>query len=84
MYQFLVGPLEMALRCALSIFLGKVGAAFLSCESLGLVFIGTGRQGVTWLVASGGGVVDDILWWQLGKRVKWRCIAPFTAISGWR
>ena len=69
-YQFPVGPLVMVLHCALSSCFGKSGAAFWSYGSLGMVFIRTSRQGVPRLSASGGWVVDDVLWWQLGERVE--------------
>ena len=76
LYQFPVGPLVMALLCALSSCFGKGGALFWSYGSLVLLFSMTGRQGVPWLAASGGGVVDDVFWWQLGERVAMvlRCV----------
>ena len=60
----------MALRCALSSYFSKGDAAFWSYGSLGLVFSGTGRRGIPRLAASGGGVVDEVLCWQLGNRLE--------------
>ena len=68
-YKFPIEPLAMALCCALSSCFGNGGAAFWRYGSLGVLFSGTGYQGVPRLVASGGGVVDDVLWWKLGMRV---------------